>query len=533
MVKNAPLSHVDAAWLSMEDPTNLMMVNGILLFKENVEFDDFVKVVAHRWLRFDRFRQHVVYPKIRRPFAGPRWELDPHFDINAHIHRVALPGAGDYAALQEFISDLASTPLDYSKPLWQVHVIEGYQEGTVIMARLHHAIADGIALMHVLLSMADISPEASMNHPEVKEVQEEQTRPRWGLLGSLAKGTSTAVTTTRQVTGALVQEGRETINNPGHAVDLALQGADYSLAAGRLVLRTPDPKTILKGKLGVSKQVSWSKPLPLADVKQIKNMCGGTVNDVLVSALTGGLRRYMIDRGANVNGLSFRAAMPVNIRPVEKMADLGNQFGIVYPTLPVGIEDPLERLLAVHTRMEELKSTPEAVVAFGILTGIGLSPAEAQTHMVDLFGSKASVVMTNVPGPQTTLYIAGKELDSIMAWVPQAGRVSIGLSIMSYNNKVFIGVMADKGLVPNPDKILDGFYVEFEELKALAKGKQKEINAKPRKTAVVPDADRCEAIAKNGSRCKNRSLDGSVYCYIHQKTAVASQPLAQPEAAQE
>lgn len=121
------------------------------------------------------------------------------------------------------------------------------------------------------------------------------------------------------------------------------------------------------------------------------------------------------------------------------MEELGNQFGIVYPTLPVGIEDPLERLLTVHERMEALKSTPEAVVAFGILSGIGLSPAEVQTRLVDVFGSKASVVMTNVPGPQMPLYIAGKELDSIMAWVPQAGRVSMGLSIISYNGKVFVG----------------------------------------------------------------------------------------------
>jgi len=520
MAKKAPLSHVDAAWLSMEDPTNLMMVNGILIFKEVVDFDEFVEVVKHRWLRFDRFRQHVVHPRIRRPLAGPRWELDPHFDVNAHIHRVALPSPGDYPALQNFISDLASTPLDYSKPLWQCHVIEGYEEGTVIMSRLHHAIADGIALMYVLLSMADITPEASLNHPEPPEekAHREQRSSRWGLLGSIAKRTGTAVSTSRSITSKLAHETVESITNPSHAVGLAAQGTDFSLAAGRLVFRSPDPKTILKGSLGVSKRVAWSHALSLTDVKTIKNICGGTVNDVLVSALTGGLRRYMIQRGASVDGVSFRAAMPVNIRPPEKMEELGNEFGIIYPTLPVGIEDPIERLHDVHARMEELKSSPEAIAAFGILTGIGLSPAEAQTRMVDMFGSKASVVMTNVPGPQMPLYIAGKELDRIMAWVPQAGRVSIGLSIISYNGKVFIGVMSDEGLVPDPDAVLTGFYEEFDLLKELATIKQEKKEVEP--PAPQPDINRCVALTKSGTRCKNRHLDGSQFCHIHMKTAV-------------
>ncbi len=521
-MKNTPLSHVDAAWLSMEDPTNLMMVNGILLFKEAMDFDDFVQVVGNRWLRFDRFRQHVVYPRIRRPFAGPRWELDPHFDLNAHIHRIALPAPGDYTALQNLISGLASMPLDYSKPLWQCHFIEGYQEGVVIMARLHHAIADGIALMYVLLSMADVTPEASLALMEPDEIQRERRSSSWGLLGKMAKRTATAVSTTRQITSKLVQESKESINNPSHAVDLALQGADYSLAAGRLVLRSADPNTMLKGKLGVSKRVAWSHGLPLADVKTIKNICGGTVNDVLVSALTGGLRRYLMAQGASVEGLSFRAAMPVNIRPPEKMEELGNQFGIVYPTLPVGIEDPLERLLTVHERMEALKSTPEAVVAFGILSGIGLSPAEVQTRLVDVFGSKASVVMTNVPGPQMPLYIAGKELDSIMAWVPQAGRVSMGLSIISYNGKVFVGVMSDNGLAPDPDAVLTGFYLELELLKELAQTILSEDGTPSQQTSPEPDPDQCQAITKSGQRCRIRSTEDSIYCHIHKKTAVLS-----------
>lgn len=484
MAKREALSSVDAAWLGMEDPTNLMMVSGILTFDEVLDFDEFIQVVVHRWLRFDRFRQRVVHPK--RPLAGPQWEFDPNFNINAHVHRVALPAPGDYHTLQNMISDLMSTPLDYSKPLWQCHFIEGYEQGTVVMSRLHHAIADGIALMYVLLSMADTSPEASRQHPTVQTDETRRERSgRFGLLGSLARQASTAVHTARDVTGLLVHEGLETVNNPSHAVDRAVQGTEAALAAGRLIFRTPDPKTLFKGELGVAKRASWSRPLSLAEVKAIKNVTGGTVNDVLVSAMTGAVRAYMQQRGAPVDGVSFRAAMPVNIRPPEKMEELGNQFGIIYLTLPVNIGDPLDRLVEVRRRMEELKNTPEAVVAFGILKGIGMSPAEAQTRMVDMFGSKATVVMTNVPGPQMPLYIAGKELAGIMAWVPQSGRVALGLSIISYNGKVFVGVNTDEGLVPDPDAIMDAFYVEFDNLLELAR----QVEALPKPATAAKQAD--------------------------------------------
>ncbi|MCA9874813.1 MAG: DUF1298 domain-containing protein, partial [Anaerolineales bacterium] len=192
----------------------------------------------------------------------------------------------------------------------------------------------------------------------------------------------------------------------------------------------------------------------------------------------------MQQRGAPVDGVSFRAAMPVNIRPPEKMEELGNQFGIIYLTMPVDIGDPLDRLNEVRRRMEELKNTPEAVVAFGILKGIGMSPADAQTRMVDMFGSKATVVMTNVPGPQMPLYIAGKELAGVMAWVPQSGRVALGLSIISYNGKVFIGVNTDVGLVPDPDAIIEAFYTEFDALVELAR----QVEALPPQAADTKEA---------------------------------------------
>jgi WS/DGAT/MGAT family acyltransferase len=221
--------------------------------------------------------------------------------------------------------------------------------------------------------------------------------------------------------------------------------------------------------LGVLKKAAWSRPLPLSDIKAIKNVTGGTINDILITAMIGGLRRYMLSRHEEVDGVDFRATVPVNLRTPEEMGELGNKFGLVYLKLPVYIEDVQERLQEVSQRMTALKNSSEAVVALGILSGIGMTPADVQQQLVNLFGAKATAVMTNVPGPPMPLYMAGAKITGIMFWVPQAGRVALGISIISYAGKVWLGVATDAGLVPDPDLIIDGFYEEYELLMDLVK----------------------------------------------------------------
>ena len=284
--KVEPLTNVDAAWLGMEDPTNLMMVSGILTFDEPINMDHLRAVLKYRFLKFERFRQRVVQPKL--PLASPYWETDPSFDLDAHLHRIALPAPGDQAALQELVSDLMSTPLDFTKPLWQMHVIENFGEGCALMVRLHHCIADGIALTSVLLALTDLSPDSPWPEPD-DDAAEEEDGPFSGALGALYKQTRSAARSARKLTGKVIHDGLEAIIAPAKAVDLAIQGTDNALAFSRLVLRSPDPKTIFKGELGVAKRATWSRPLPLKQIKAIKNVTGGTVNDVLVSALAGSL----------------------------------------------------------------------------------------------------------------------------------------------------------------------------------------------------------------------------------------------------
>lgn len=462
MANIEPLSTIDAAWLRMEDPTNLMMVSGLLTFKEPLEPERLRLVIERRLLQFDRFRQRVIRPKL--PFAPAYWEFDPHFSLDAHIHRVALPEPGDRRTLQEFVSALMSTPLDFSKPLWMMHVIENYKEGTAVFVRLHHCIADGMALVFVLLSLTDLSPDARVDTIETVEQPSSRRGRLGGTLTAVMKRSIKVINVTRHLAGRALQEGWTTLNRPTRAFELAQWGGENTFAAARLLLRTPDPRTLFKGALGRQKRVAWSQPLPLKDVKAIKNVTGGTVNDILVSAIAGGLRRYLEGHDQDTRGLSFRAGVPINLRRPDEMGTLGNKFGLLFLDLPVGIADPLDRLHAVHKRMEGLKSSKEGPVGLVIIGSMGVTPQELQGTLVEMFGNKLTAVMTNVPGPPMPLYMAGRRIDDLMFWVPQSGRLGLGISILSYAGKVYLGVATDAGLVPDPDTIIEGFYQEVEAL---------------------------------------------------------------------
>ena len=228
-------------------------------------------------------------------------------------------------------------------------------------------------------------------------------------------------------------------------------GAASAGAFSRLVLRLPDPPTIFKGPLGIPKRVAWSEPIAVDDVKEVGRALEGTINDVLLSAMTGGLRRYLDRKGKKAHGLNFRAAMPVNLRPLDDMADLGNQFGLVFLSLPVGIDDPVERLDELRRRSVALKRSAEPVVVYGILKLLGIVPLAVQRLVVKIFAAKTTAVMTNVPGPREELYLAGKPIGEIFFWVPQSGRVGLGISIFSYAGHVRLGVASDAGLIPDPE----------------------------------------------------------------------------------
>ncbi|HSD24032.1 MAG TPA: wax ester/triacylglycerol synthase family O-acyltransferase [Solirubrobacterales bacterium] len=453
------MSHADAAWLHMDQPTNLMVITGVLWFDEPPDWEGVRERIRERMVEpFPRFRQRVV--EGTGPLSGPHWEDDPNFDPDLHFHRVALPAPGDPAALQDFVADLMANPLDRSKPLWHFHFVDGYGDGAAMVARIHHCIADGIALGRVLLSLTDESPDAGIAPADDSAAREESGGPLRALLRPAAKAVSLA----RDAAEALAHEAIEVGKDPSHLRDLAADAREDAAAVAKVLTMPADPPTALKGELGVAQRVAWSSPIPLDEVKAIGHASGTTVNDVLLTAVAGALRSYLEGRGTQVGELT--AVVPFNLRPLDQPLppELGNRFGLVYLPLPVGIEDRRARLDQVHGRMEQIKHSPEGAVSYGVLDAIGRTPVQIEKRLVDLFSTKGSAVMTNVPGPRQPVYMAGTPVRGVLVWAPCSGGVSMSVAIFSYAGEVTLGVMTDAGLVPDPERIIEAFEPELSAL---------------------------------------------------------------------
>jgi WS/DGAT/MGAT family acyltransferase len=461
LLEGKPMSNVDAAWLHMESPTNLMLISGVMSFAEKLDFDELKELIEDRLLPYDRFRQKVVTSPV--PGMGPRWIDDPHFNLRAHLQRVALPDPGGQKELQEYVSTIMSTPLDFSKPLWQFQYVENYRGGSAVVARIHHCIADGIALVRVLLSLTDDSPKGS---PKTR-----RTRRRRKPLGGgfwLPEVVNDAVYSVGRITARMVDKTLETLTDPARAAQMVTEGAKGTGILARLATMSADPETIFKGELTTAKRVAWSEVMPLTDVKAYSKSQGATINDVLLAGVTGAIRRYMLGRNADVDDLNIRAVVPVNLRPDSEIIKLGNKFGLVFLALPVGVADRGERLVELKKRMDKIKKSSEPWVIYAILNAVGLTGPKVESVALQLFGSKATAVMTNVPGPREEIYLAGKAMRSMMFWVPQSARLGLGVSILSYAGQVRLGVATDSGLVPDPQAIIDAFQEEMTAMMAEA-----------------------------------------------------------------
>ena len=460
LLEGKPMSNVDAAWLHMESPTNLMLISGVMSFYEKLDFAELKELIEDRLLPFERFRQKVVIIGDARDSDRGGSTIPTSTSVRT-CRRVALPDPGGQKELQEMVSTVMSTPLDFSKPLWQFLYVENYRGGSAVVAKIHHCIADGIALVRVLLSLTDDSPTGS---PKTR-----RTRRRRKPLGGgfwLPEVVDDAVYSVGRITARMVDRTLETLTDPARAAQMVVEGAKGTGILARLATMPADPQTIFKGELTTAKRVAWSAVMPLADVKAYSKSKGATINDVLLAGVTGAIRRYMIGRKADVDGLNIRAVVPVNLRPDSEIIKLGNRFGLVFLALPVGLADRGERLVELKKRMDKIKKSSEPMVIYAILNAVGLTGPKVESVALQLFGSKATAVMTNVPGPREEIYLAGKAMRSMMFWVPQSARLGLGVSILSYAGQVRLGVATDSGLVPDPESIIEAFHQEMASMMA-------------------------------------------------------------------
>jgi diacylglycerol O-acyltransferase / wax synthase len=457
------MSRVDTAWLRMDNDVNLMMIVGVWLLQPGITHEALTRRIEDKLLKYDRFRQKVVQDAM-----GASWVDDEHFDIGRHVVRESLePRSGQSArdALQERAGELATTPFDPRHPLWQFHLIEHYDGGSAMLARVHHCIGDGIALISVVMSITD----GGMDPPQRKkrEQPDEAHEEDW-LSDAVLKPLTDITIKAIGMYGSGVAKSMEVLAHPQQpllgSLDVARMGYQVVSDAAALLLMPDDSPTLLKGKPIGKKIVAWSEPMSLDRVKTVGKGLGCSINDVLLACVAGAIGGYLREQGDDPSGKEIRAMVPVNLRPLEEAWKLGNRFGLAPLVLPIGLDNPVERVYAVRRRMNELKGSYQPLLAFAVLAVAGLTIKPVQDAMLGLFAKKTTAVMTNVPGPAQPLKLCGATLKQNMFWVPASGEVGLGVSILTYNGGVQFGLISDAQLCPHPQKIIDRFEPEFEKL---------------------------------------------------------------------
>jgi WS/DGAT/MGAT family acyltransferase len=460
------MSKVDTAWLRMDTPSNLMMIVGVWQLMPGVSHAVVCERIENSLLKYARFRQRVM-----EDAAGATWVEDRYFDLQNHVVADKLPTSAkgrEQEALQERVAELAMQPLDRKRPLWQIHLVEDYTgpdgvKGSAMIVRIHHCIADGIALISVTMSLVD----GGAAPPERNKKESSGGAEDW-ITDTLLKPFTDLTVKALGAAGEGAARTLHLLSDPHKGMTGSLDMAKVMLQvlkdSAALALMPDDSKTRLKGKPGTTKKVAWCQPIPLDEVKAVGKALNCSINDVLLSCVAGAIGEYLKSHGDEVKGQEIRAMVPVNLRPLEQAYKLGNRFGLVPLVLPIGVDNPVERVYEVRRRMAALKGSYQPLLAFSLLAVAGLLIKPAQDAMLNLFSKKTTAVMTNVPGPREKLRFCGATLEQSMFWVPQSGDVGLGVSILSYGGGVQFGVITDSTLCPEPQRIIDEFVPEFAKL---------------------------------------------------------------------
>lgn len=448
------MGSVDVLWLNMDRPTNLMVIVSVVLLESVPDWDLVLDVLRERLLaKYPVFTERARRP--RGPFGRYRWEPDPDFDLAHHVHRATLTGPatdGD-ALLQAYVEEHLPRPFDHTRPLWEVHLVEGPGAGAAVVFRSHHSLADGIALTRVLLGLTDgpdgrpgdlVGPPAPpdlVTGPLAPPHVAPQPRP---------------VTTGVQLARRLAAAARDRLQRKG-ARAAVTDAAGFALRTGQVVsdlLLTTNPTSAVGGVPGQRKRVVWTGPLPLTGLRQAGHLVGATLNDVLVSAVAGALHAYQVERGREP--VDLVTMVPVNLRPLDEPLPrtLGNRFALVFLRFPSRDATPLGRLALSKARMDWLKASPEAALTYALITVMGLTSRAVERRLVDFFANKAIGVTTNVAGPRDLRSLAGVPVTGLLGWVPGSGKQTLGFCIVTYNGAVRIGIMADESIIPEPEPLL-------------------------------------------------------------------------------
>ncbi|MBA3866687.1 MAG: wax ester/triacylglycerol synthase family O-acyltransferase [Solirubrobacterales bacterium] len=458
------LTSFDTSFLANEKANGHMAIGALLMCSGEPPTEaDFLTHIRSRVHQLPRLRQRLLYPPLQ--LGTPFWVDHPDFDIHQHLRRITLPAPGTEAQFQALVGELLAPPLDRSKPLWELIVVEGFEdERFAVVYKTHHAMADGISAVDIGMLLFDVEPRTE---PDREEVPWAPTKAPSRL--ALLRRAITGIAITFAGLGRWL---RRAIDQPQRARKRAGDGL-AGLWEVTWNLARPAPKVPFNTAIGASRSFCWAN-FDLAELKRIKNALGGTVNDVTLAVVAGALRRWLQDQGVAVAGLELKALVPVSIRTENEHGELGNKLTAMRGPLPVGIADPAERLRAVSAAMDSLKSSKQPLGAEAIwglndwfrdfAPPLLLGPTAAINFSTRLF----NLLVTNFPGPQIPFYILGRELTAIYPVGFLARNHALAIAILSYNGGVGFGLLADPAALPDAAALAAHLRLAVEELLAAA-----------------------------------------------------------------
>jgi diacylglycerol O-acyltransferase / wax synthase len=458
------LNTLDAEFLHLEDGIAHMHIAGAAVFADPApSIDELTTLLASKLHLIPRYRQRVR--TVPFELGRPVWVDDPHFDLGYHVRHRALPSPGDDITFDRLMGRLMSRPLDRERPLWEAWLVEGLEGGHwALVFKVHHCMVDGIAGVELLTALLDPEPHITPGTPEPWEPEPEppgavKVLDAWGGLAA------DAIRTARAIPAALIHPART-----AHTALGTVQG--IIRFANQLGARPP---LSIEGTIGPHRAWAHSSA-SLADVKTIRSVFGGTVNDVVLAAVSGGYRSLLESRGEDADHAVVRSLVPVSTRNADGQGVADNQVTALLYDLPIQIADPVERLRSVHERMTELKASHMdeagvAVVSLGNLAPpmvVGQITRMATRAMHQLPQRSINTVTTNVPGPQFPLYCLGREMLEYRPFVPISHGVRVGTAILSYNGHLSFGITGDYSTAPDVDVVAVAITADIDELRRRA-----------------------------------------------------------------
>jgi diacylglycerol O-acyltransferase / wax synthase len=481
------LSAQDASFLNVEDEVSHMHIGSVGIFEGPAPTrDELCAAVAGKLHLVPRYRQKVRYPPLH--VGPPVWIDDRHFNLDYHVRRTALASPGGEEELRALVGRVMSQQLDRTKPLWEMWVAEGLGAGRwALVSKTHHCMVDGVAATDLLSVLLDDERSPTREDAPSWEPEPEPSLVQLSTQPLLRRLTSPV---------QLVSAAREVARGPRDAAELALQTVQGT-AAMRNLLR-PAPPSSLNGSIGPHRRWDWAASR-LGDVKTVREALGGTINDVVLTAISRGFRDLLLARGEDPARVLVRSLVPVSVRRPQDRGTYNNRVSAMYAELPIGIEDPLQRLEAVRRQMDGLKRSHQAVAGEVLVSLSGFAPAvllAMGTRLAFRLPQRTlNTVTTNVPGPQRPLYLTGRRMLEAIPYVPVAGHVRIGVAIFSYDGSLKFGVTGDYDTAPDIRVLCAGVEAGMDELLSAAGGAG---------DATGPSADRGRTRARSSSARPSR-----------------------------